>query len=125
MSDSMTFVNPTEHTLKLVSIGLPSVLPGGEIEIPLYLCAAKISDNGNRGKSPIECVAPQLRPKYESDHAIWTSIPAPPTPVSKVVSVSPRQASEAPGVKALREQKEAQTQRQADSKAKMEALEAK
>ncbi len=124
MSGTMTFVNPTEHTLNLASLGLGTVPPKGEIELPLFLCAPTLTDNGNRGKSPIECVAPQLKPKNTEDASLWNKVPAPPTPTSRVVSVSPRQASEAPGVKALREQKEAQAQRQADAKATMEALEA-
>lgn len=113
--ETMTFHNPTEHTLRLESVGLEDVGPGEECEIPLALCAPTRTDNGNRGKSPIEQVAPQLQPKNPSDLKTWKQVPPPPIPTSKIVSVSPRQASESPGVKALREQREA------DAKAKAQA----
>ena len=104
---TMIFHNPTEHTVKLDALGLDPVGPGQDCEIPLYLAAPTRTDNGNRGKSPVEQVAPQLHPKNEEDRKLWLEVPTPVAPQSKIVSVTARMPSESPGVKALREKKEA------------------
>lgn len=113
MSDTMKFVNPTENTINLHAIGCGVVAPGGEVDIPLYLCAPGRTDAGNRGKSAVENVAPQLEPKDEADKKAWKAIPEAPTPVSKIVTIAPRPVAEPAGVKALREQKEAAAKAQA------------
>jgi len=104
---TMVFHNPTEFTIKLDALGLDPVGPGQDCEIPLYMAAASRMDNGGRGKSPVEQVAPQLHPKHAEDRKIWEEVPPPPIPQSKIVSVTARAAHESPGVKALREKKEA------------------
>lgn len=106
-NEVIRFKNPTKHTIKLACIGLDDVPPDGEIDVPLALAAAGRSDNGSRAKSPIECAAPQLHPVEETDKAAWLDVPAPPTPVSRVVTIAARAPQEAPGVKALREKREA------------------
>ena len=116
MNDTMKFVNPTDHTINLHAIGCGEVEPKGEVDIPLYLCAPSRTDAGNRGKSAVENVAPQLEPKDPADKKAWKAVPAPPTPISKTVTIAPRPVAEAPGVKALREAKEAQAKAQAMSK---------
>jgi hypothetical protein len=108
LHETMTFTNPTEHTLRLDAIGLDPVGPGKDVEIPLHLAAATRTDAGQRGKSPVEQVAPQLKPKREEDHKIWSQVPPVMPAQSKVVTVTARPASEAPGVKALRDAKAAQ-----------------
>lgn len=113
----MKFVNPTDRIVNLHSIGCGEVEPGADVEIPLYLCAPSRTDAGARGKSAVEAVAPQLKPKDAADEKIWKQIPAPPIPQSKVVTIQARPASEAPGVKALREHKEAQALAAAKAKA--------
>lgn len=105
--NTITFTNPTSHTIRLESIGLEDVAPGADIEVPLHLCAPTRADNGNRKHSPIETVAPQLRPKNDEDHKLWLKTPDPVKPQSKIVTVTARPASEAPGVAALRAQVEA------------------
>lgn len=107
---TMIFVNPTEHTIKLDALGFDPVSPKGEVELPLTVCAPTRTDNGQRGKSPVEQVAPQLHPKSEADRKAWLEIPAPPIPQSKIVANAARHLQpqpEAPGVKALREKAEA------------------
>lgn len=106
----MIFVNPTEHTIVLDALGFDPVEPGGEVELPLGVCAPYRTDNGRRGKSPVEQVAPQLHPKNPEERKVWLEVPAPTVPVSKIVSNAPRHLQpqpEAPGVKALREKAEA------------------
>jgi hypothetical protein len=105
--ETMVFTNPTEHTVRLDALGFDSVGPGQDVELPLTLCAPYRTDNGQRGKSAVEGVAPQLRPKSEEDYKAWLDVPPPPVPVSKIVSVAARAPSEPPGVKALREKAEA------------------
>lgn len=105
--ETMVFHNPTEHTIRLDAIGLDPVPPNGEVEIPISLAAPTRTDNNQRGKSPLEQVAPQLEPKDPADRADWLKIPPHASPQSRVVSVTARPASEAPGVKALRESREA------------------
>lgn len=114
MNDTMKFVNPTDHTINLNAIGCGEVPPKGEVDIPLYLCAAQRTDAGNRGKSAVENVAPQLEPKDPEEKKLWKKIPDAPTPVSKIVTIAARPVAEAPGVKALREQKEAAAKAQAN-----------
>lgn len=125
----MVFTNPTEHTVNLGSLGIDPVGPGKDVEIPLTLAAPYRMDNGSRGKSPVEQVAPQLRPKNNDDLAEWLKVPPSATPVSRIVSVSPRQPVEAPGVKALREAaaaKVAEAQKAPESpQSAIEALRAK
>lgn len=104
----MRFKNASEHTVNLDAIGLDPVEAGAECEVPLDLCAPGRRDNGGRSKSALECVAPQLVPVSSDDHAAWQETPPPPVPTSKIVSINvPRQMTEAPGVKALREKREA------------------
>jgi hypothetical protein len=105
--ETMRFVNPTDHDINLHAIGCGIVKPGAEVEIPLYLCAPGRTDAGNRGKSAVENVAPQLEPKSEADKKTWKGIPDEPIPQSKIVSITARAPSEPAGVKALRDQKEA------------------
>ena len=100
--DSIVFTNPTEHTLDLAAVGLGSVSPGQDVPVPLYLCAPRRTDNGGRGKSPIEQVAPQLKPKDKADAELLAITPPEPKPVSKIVSVTARAPGEAPGVAAIR-----------------------
>lgn len=106
--ETITFVNKSDHLIILDSVGLDPVPAGGTVEVPLHLAAPTRRDSGNRGKSPIEQVAPQLEPKDPEVKALWLQAPEPATPVSKIVSITPRAPSEAPGVKALREKREAQ-----------------
>lgn len=106
--ESMLFTNPTDHTIRLDSLGLGSVGPGQDIEIPLALAAPYRRDNGARGPSPIEQVAPQLKPKADADRAAWLEVPTLAPPTSRVVSVAARAPGEAPGVKALRDARAAQ-----------------
>lgn len=106
--ETMIFTNPTNLTIKLDALGMDPVGPGQDVELPLQYCAPKRTDNGQRGKSPVESVAPQLRPKSDEDHKAWLEVPTPVTPQSRIVSVSARPVQEAPGVKSLRERAEAQ-----------------
>jgi hypothetical protein len=99
----MVFTNPTKHIINLSALGIDSVEPGKDVEIPLSLAAPYRMDNGQRGKSPIEQVAPQLQPKNKEDLEAWLKVPPAPIPVSKIVSVAKREVQEAPGVRALRE----------------------
>lgn len=115
--EMMLFTNPTSHTINLDPLGLDQVAPGEDVAIPLHLAAPTRGDNGTRGKSAVESVAPQLHPKDPTDHEAWKKVPAPPTAESKIVSISSRPASEAPGVKALRDQREAEL-----AKAKAKAI---
>lgn len=102
--ETMKFKNESEHTLNLEAIGGGIVEPGQVIEIPLHLCAPGRSDSGARKDSPIETVAPQLKPVDPSDHAEWRKVPPMPAPESRVVSINNnKRPSEAPGVAALRE----------------------
>ncbi len=103
----MLFTNPTPHTVKLDALGFDSVGPGEDVELPLALCAPHRKDNGQRGNSPVENIAPQLRPKDPGEHELWSKVPPHGVPISKLVSVAPRPAQESPGVKALREKREA------------------
>lgn len=118
--ETMIFVNPTEHTIKLDALGFDPVEPKGEVELPLSVCAPYRMDNGTRGKSPVEQVAPQLQPKDPEECKAWNDVPAPPTPVSKIVANFPRHLQpqpESPGVKALREKAEASKATQVTPKA--------
>lgn len=124
INEVIRFKNPTEHTIKLACVGLDDVPPGGEIDVPLALAAAGRSDNGSRAKSPIECAAPQLHPVTETDKAAWKETPAPPTPVSRVVTIAARAPQEAPGVKALREKREALIKAEQEKTAQKAAAEA-
>lgn len=100
----MRFKNTSEHTIMLESVGLDPVEPGAEIDIPLALCAPSRGDGGNRKPSPIECVAPQLKPVDPRDHKEWSKVPPRGEPESRIVSVNNQKPpSEPPGVKALRE----------------------
>jgi hypothetical protein len=105
-NETIKFKNPTDRTIKLESIGLEDVEAGAEIEIPIELAAPGRSDSGNRTKSAIECVAPQLQPVDPIDLKAWMATPGAPEPKSKIVTIAARQGSEAPGVKALREQRQ-------------------
>lgn len=106
--ETMIFTNPTDYTIKLEAIGHDPVAPGADVELPLELCAPTRKDNGERGKSPVEQVAPQLHPKHPADHEAWKQTPAPAKGESKIVTVAARAASESPGVKALRDAAAAQ-----------------
>jgi hypothetical protein len=103
-NETMKFKNPTEHVIKLDAVGLDPIGPGEIAEVPLHIAAPGRGDNGNRTKSALECVAPQLVPAEKTDHAAWMETPSAPTPVSKIVSIQQGLIQkEAPGVKALRE----------------------
>lgn len=106
-SETIRFKNPTDRTIKLEACGLEDVEAGGEIDVPIELAAPGRTDNGKRAKSSIECVAPQLVPVEEADRKAWEMTPTPPEPKSKIVSIAARAKDEAPGVKALRLQREA------------------
>lgn len=97
----MLFTNPTDYTIKLDSLGLDPVPPKSDVEIPLSLAAPYRHDNGSRGKSAVESVAPQLVPKDPQDLAAWNKIPEMLKQESRIVTVAARPAAEAPGVKAL------------------------
>ena len=102
--DSMKFKNESEHTLNLEAAGLGDVEPGAVVEVPLALCAPSRGDGGQRKPSPIETIAPQLKPVDPIEHKEWMKVPAPPAPESRVVSINNnKRPSEAPGVAALRE----------------------
>lgn len=105
--ETMVFTNPTEHTVKLAALGFDPVPPGKDVELPLEVCAPYRMDNGERGKSPVEQVAPQLRPKDPGEFEVWRKVPEPARAQSKIVTIAKRDPSEAPGVRALREQKAA------------------
>jgi hypothetical protein len=115
MIETMLFHNPTEHTINLDALGMDPVLPDGEVAIPLHMAAPLRTDNGNRGKSPVEQVAPQLRPKNPTDLKAWLAIPEPVKQESKIVTISARSPSEPAGVRALREKKEAEARKLAAS----------
>lgn len=99
----MKFKNTTDHVIILDCLGLPPVAPKGEADIPDEFCAPGRTDAGQRAKSMIENVAPQLEPSSAADKELWKATPPAPTPVSKIVTVAKRAPDEAPGVKALRE----------------------
>jgi len=101
-SDSITYHNPTEHIIRLGMLDLPDVPPKGDVEVPLHLAAPGRTDNGARGKSSIEQVAPQLQPKSPKDQALLGQVPAESPRESKIVTVARREVREAPGVAALR-----------------------
>lgn len=124
-SETIKFKNPTTHTLKLEAAGLEDVPPGGEIEVPIELAAPGLADNGKRAKSAIECVAPQLVPVHEADKKAWERTPAPPEPKSKIVSIAARAKDEAPGVRALRQQREALIKAEQEKQAAKAAAEGK
>ncbi len=101
--ETMLFINPTDHEINLSAIGMDPVPPKGEVEIPFHLCAPIRKDNGCRGASSLEGVAPQLQPKNPAQAKAWMEVPDHGPQQSKIVSVSARPMNEAPGVKALRE----------------------
>lgn len=103
----MLFTNTTNHTIVLDAVGLDPVPPNGDCLVPLTLAAPIRADNGQRGASPIEQVAPQLQPKDPAELKEWKKVPPMATPVSRVVTLSKRDPSEPPGVRALREAQEA------------------
>ncbi len=118
MAETIRFKNPTAQTVKLRAVGMEDVPPGGEVDVPLELVAAGRAANGSRRKSALECVAPQLIASSEVDRAVLGETPSPPTPISKIVSIAKRLApQEAPGVKQLREKREAALQVEAAKKA--------
>lgn len=100
---TIKFKNTTDRVIVLDSIGLPPVEPNGTVEVPEDLATPGRTDAGQRSKSAIECVAPQLEPADKAEKEAWLKVPPPPTPVSKIVSVAKQAPQEAPGVKALRE----------------------
>jgi hypothetical protein len=108
-SETVRFRNPTQHTLKLYCVGLEDVPPGGEIDIPMEICAPGRTDAGARKKSILEDVCPQLVPVADHDKEALGTVPPAPAPVSKIVSIAGRlqPPQEAPGVKALRDKREA------------------
>lgn len=101
----MRFKNTSENPVNLGPVGLDTVEPGQEVDIPLELAAPGRTDAGARAKSVIECVAPQLKPVSPDDIKLWQAVPPPPEPKSRIVSVAGRATAEPPGVKALREAK--------------------
>jgi hypothetical protein len=112
---TIKFKNTTDKVITLDAIGLDPVAPNGTIEVPEDLATPGRTDAGQRSKSPIECVAPQLEPADKAEKEAWMKTPPPPEPRSKIVSVSKRAPDEAPGVKALRELRAKQ---EAEAKAK-------
>lgn len=117
-NETMTFKNPTDRTVKLEAVGLDDVAPGGSVEVPIELAAPTLMANGQRGKSSLECVAPQLIPANATDQTAWEKTPTPPAPTSKIVSIQKAaQSGEPPGVKALRLQREAAVAAEAAKKA--------
>ena len=120
MSETMRFKNPTQHVILLDAIGLDPVAPGGTVDVPIELCAPGRGDNGKRSKSSLENVAPQLMPFAEEDATAWKATPAVPAPVSRIVSIAGRRPTEAPGVKALREQREQAIKKAQEAKASSE-----
>ena len=100
---SMKFKNTTNKVIVLDAVGLPPVAPNGTVDVPDSIAAPSRTDAGQRAKSVIECVAPQLEPADKADKELWLATPPPPEPRSKIVTVARRMPDEAPGVKALRE----------------------
>lgn len=76
-----------EDTLQLQMLGLGTVLPNGEIDVPEELCRPYKTAAGGRGPSDVERMAPQLRPVDEKDLERWAEIPADPEPASKLRGV--------------------------------------
>lgn len=106
-TDFMKFTNPTDKLVKLGSIGLPDVQPGGTVDVPLGVCAPTIRDNGRRGASQIEKCAPQLVPLDPAEKAAWDLVPDPLPKISLQVTTAPRAPGEPAGVVALKNAKKA------------------
>lgn len=103
-TDTMRFKNESKTTVNLESIGLGFVDPDEEIDVPLVLCAPSRGDAGNRKPSPIETVAPQMKPSDPEHRKIWGQVPPASPAVSRIVSVNNQKGpSEPAGVKAIRE----------------------
>lgn len=100
---AMKFKNTTDHVIILDALGLPPVAPKGTVDVPEELCAPSRTDGGQRAKSALECVAPQLEPVDPEDKKVWLDLPPLPEPRSRVVTIAKRAPEEAPGVKALRD----------------------
>ncbi len=105
MSDTVTFHNPTNTQVNCGPLGLGTVEPGEDIEVPLALCAAKRMDNGSRGRSSIEKNCPQLQPKDPVFAKEWSKAPLPSPAVSRIVMTTGRAPSIPAGVLAAREAK--------------------
>lgn len=116
MSDTVTFINTSDSAINGTPLGLGEIAPGAEVELPLELCAPGRRDNGSRKKSPVEQVCPALKPKDPAFTAEWMKVPAPAPVVSKIVSVSPREAPAPAGVIAARKAKAAADAAKADAK---------
>lgn len=117
-TETIRFKNPTKHTLKLGAIGLPDVAPGGEIDVPLGICAPTIRDNGQRGASVIEKCAPQMVPVDPEDHEEWLKTPKPNPPKSLMVTTQGRPPGVPAGVAALQAAKAAKAAKAAAKTAK-------
>lgn len=100
---TIKFKNPTDRAVHLQMIGLGTVQPNGEIDVPLYVAAPTRRDNGSRGLSAIEKCAPQLVPVDPEIEKAWQTVPDPLPPKSLMVSTMRREPDEPAGVKALRE----------------------
>jgi hypothetical protein len=72
----MKFRNNSDHVISLDTLGLPTVEPYAEIDIPDEHCTPKRTDGGQRQKSTIEQVAPQLQPSDLDQRAAWFEVPA-------------------------------------------------
>lgn len=102
---TMRFKNFSNHLLNLAPIGLGTVAPGAEADVPLALAAPGRGDNGARTKSAIESCAPQMMPSDAREREAWLAAPPASTTKPKLVaSVGGRLPPlQGPDVRALRE----------------------
>lgn len=84
----MLFKNTSpEDTLNLGMIGLGSVAPGEEVDVPEDLWRPGRTPAGARAPSTIEACAPQMKPASEEDLAAWREVPDVQAPVSRLRAV--------------------------------------
>lgn len=72
----------TKDTVRVEQLGL-EVKFGEECELPEHWTRPLRLSNGARKPSPIEQVAPQLRPADPAFEAEWMRVPAAPTPLGQ------------------------------------------
>lgn len=66
-----------------------NVAYGDEVEIPELWAKPTRYANGARKPSPIEQLAPQLKPADDAERAAWEQIPAPAAPKTGAAGASP------------------------------------
>lgn len=80
----MRFKNTSpENTLNLGMLGLGTVAPGEEIDVPEEVYRPGRTSAGARAPSTLEQCAPQMRPVNPEEEAAWLEVPGVPPKVSR------------------------------------------